>query len=219
MTMTIEPSGEDLPDPAGGPVVPEPLRRFCWDIQSMVELADDPREILMIGRDLMGRLVAADDWMPEAFTGLGDGPFRQYQLYADQLVRFTVVASVLAPGARLPLCAEPAWELAGVLRGAITRQRFALPEGTPPVTRTDGRTLGAGAVDSFVPKGGDGLLVANASAEAPAILIQVHGAEIGGLARRAVAADGATSDFITAYANPPEMPAYDILSIQARIVD
>ena len=198
---------------------PEPLRRFCWDIQSMVELADDPREILMIGRDLMARLVAQDDWLPEAFARLDGAPFRQYQLYADQMTRFTVIATVLAPGAALPLCAQPVWDLAGVLRGEIVRQRFALPEGLPPVARAAAKQLTAGMVDAFVAKDGDGLAIANGSTTAPAVFIEVHGAEIGGVARRAVDPDGTTGIFATAYANPPDMPAWDILTIQARILD
>lgn len=202
---------------AGAP--PEPLRRFCWDIQSMVELADDPREILMIGRDLMARLVAQDDWLPDAFARLDGAPFRQYQLYADQMTRFTVIATVLGPGAALPLCAQPVWELAGVLRGEVARQRFALPEGLPPTARAAAKQLMAGMVDAFVAKDGDGLAIANGSATAPAILIEVHGAEIGGIARHAIDPDGRSGVFTTAYANPPDMPAWDILTIQARIVD
>ena len=198
---------------------PEPLRRFCWDIQSMVELADDPREILMIGRDLMGRLVAQDDWLPEVFARLDGAPFRQYQLYADQLTRFTVVATVLAPGAALPVGEQTVWELAGVLRGEVVRQRLALPDGAPPVARAAEKRFCAGAVDAFSPKDGDGLAIANGSSTAPAILIEVHGAEIGGAPRRTVTPDGIVGSFTTVYANPAEAPAWDILTIQARIVD
>ncbi|UDQ87770.1 hypothetical protein LJE71_15890 [Xanthobacter autotrophicus] len=215
--MTTETGTEPLPDTIAAP--PEPLRRFSWDIQSMVELADDPREILMIGRDLMGRLVAQYDWLPEVFARLDGAPFRQYQLYADQMTRFTVIATVLAPGAALPVCEQKVWELAGVLRGEIVRQRLALPDGAAPVARVAEKRLGAGAVDAFAPKDGDGLAIANGSATAPAILIQVHGAEIGGEARRTVGPDGGIGSFTTVYANPPEVPAWDILTIQARITD
>lgn len=219
MTMTTETETEPLADAIAIQAPPEPLRRFSWDIQSMVELADDPREILMIGRDLMGRLVAQDDWLPEAFARFDDAPFRQYQLYADQMTRFCVIATVLAPGAALPLCEQTVWELAGVLRGEVVRQRFALPDGTAPVARATEKRLGAGAVDAFIAKDGDGLAIANGSATAPALLIEVHGAEIGGQPRRTVAPDGTAGTFAAAYANPPQLPAWDILTIQARIVD
>ncbi len=215
--MTTETGAAPVPDVIAPP--PEPLRRFSWDIQSMVELADDPREILMIGRDLMGRLVAQDDWLPEVFARLDGAPFRQCQLYADQMTRFTVVVTVLAPDAALPLCEQTVWELTGVLRGEVVRQRFALPDGAPPVARAAWRRLGAGAVDAFSPKDGDGLAIANGSATAPAILIEVHGAEIGDAARRTVGTDGSVGSFTTVYANPPEAPAWDILTIQARITD
>lgn len=219
MTMTTETGTEPLADAVATEAPPEPLRRFSWDIQSMVELADDPREILMIGRDLMARLVAQDDWLPEALARLDGAPFRQYQLFADQMERFTVVATVLAPGAALPLCEQAVWELAGILRGEVVRQRLALPDGAPPVARAAEKRLGAGAVDAFSPKDGDGLATYNGSATEPAILIAVHGAEIGGQPRRTVAPDGTAGSFTTLYANPPELPAWDILTIQARIVD
>ncbi|HEY8125763.1 MAG TPA: hypothetical protein VIF88_10120, partial [Methylocystis sp.] len=48
--------------------VPPALRRFIWDIQSMVELAESEREILLIGRDLMARLFTTDDWLPTVFA-------------------------------------------------------------------------------------------------------------------------------------------------------
>ncbi|MFG1312467.1 cysteine dioxygenase family protein [Xanthobacter autotrophicus] len=199
--------------------VPPALKRFIWDIQSMVELADDPREILMIGADLMGRLVATDDWLPAVFATAGNVPFRQYQLYADGMERFTVVATVLSGGADLPLCQEPFWEISGVLRGAVHRQRFALPDSAAPVPRAPLKTLPAGNVETFSPKGGDGLKIANASEAEVAIAIQVYGGEIGGLARRAITAEGGASTFTSLYANPPEAPAYDILTIQTQIVD
>lgn len=199
--------------------VPEALKRFIWDIQSMVELADSDREILMIGQDLMTRLLAAGDWLPGIFAQAEGAPWRQYQLYADGMERFCVVATVLAAGAHMPLCQEPVWEIFGVLRGGISRQRFALEVGAPPAPRAPARLLGAGAVETFSPKGGDGLSIINASGSEPAIAIHVYGGEIGGLPRKAVTPDGREEAFTTVYANPPTAPAYDILTIQTQIVD
>lgn len=198
--------------------VPEPLRRFAWDIQSMVELADGEREILFIGKDLMGRLVATDDWLPEVFAHSDGAPFRQYRLYADAMERFCIVATVLAGGASLPLCQEPVWEICGVLRGAVTRRRYALVDGSAPQEKAAG-LLEAGSVDTFSPKGGGGLAIVNGAPEDVAIIIQAYGAEIGTLERRTLAPDGAPGTFTTAYANPPEAPGYDILTIQADIAD
>ncbi|MFS8037505.1 hypothetical protein ACI7BZ_11170 [Xanthobacter sp. AM11] len=200
--------------------VPPALKRFIWDIQSMVELADSEREILMIGRDLMVRLVAADDWLPAAFATAEDAPFRQFQLYADAMERFCVVATVIGAGQSLPLCREPVWDITGVLRGGLTRQAFALPEGAPPVAQGAARLLTAGMVATFSPAAGAaGLAMACPAGPGGAIAIQVHGGELAGLERTTVDAEGRQGRFTTRYANPPEAPAYDILTIQTQIVD
>ncbi|QRG06199.1 hypothetical protein EZH22_25005 [Xanthobacter dioxanivorans] len=199
--------------------VPPALKRFIWDIQSMVELAEGEREILFIGRDLMARLVADPGWLPAVFATAADAPFRQFQLYADAMERFCVAATVLAPGARLPVCQEPVWEIFGVLSGEIERQRFRVaPEG--PLQAKDAPViLKAGAVDTFAPKSADALGTANTSTTAAAIAIHAYGGEIASLARPAFTAEGAAGAFTTTYANPPDAPAYDILSIQTEIVD
>ena len=36
--------------------LPAALKRFIWDLQSVAELADSPREIMMIGGDLSREL-------------------------------------------------------------------------------------------------------------------------------------------------------------------
>ena len=199
--------------------VPPSLKRFIWDIQSVVELAESEREIALIGGDIVARLVATDDCLPPAFATPGEGAPRQFHLYADAMERFCVVSTVLAPGQSLPILREPVWELAGLLRGAATRQRFALPEGAPPEAKAPPSTLGPGKVESYLPKSGEGIRLANASADAPAILIQVYGGEIGTLPRAAITADGGVSEIVTGYANPEGLDPYDILSIQTQIVD
>ncbi|MFG1480652.1 hypothetical protein V5F53_18645 [Xanthobacter sp. V4C-4] len=188
--------------------VPETLRRFIWDIQSMVELADSPREILFIGSDLMRRLVAVDDWLPSAFATPGDGP-RLFELYADAMERFCVAASVLAPGQGWPSLQDGIWEISGVLRGEVVREVRGV--GAPA------RRLPAGAVETG--SGREPVSVVNGRDDAVAVVIHVHGGDIGRRVRRVAQADGCQSDWVSGYANPPEAPAYDILSIQAEITD
>lgn len=186
--------------------VPEALRRFIWDIQSMVELADSPREILLIGQDLMRRLVAADDWLPSPFATAGAEP-QLFELFHDGMERFCVVACVLAPGQGGPCLRDGVWELTGVLRGEVTRTGAGAAS----------RTLATGSVETSL--GGEAREIVNARADAPAVLIQVYGGDIGRIPRTLVQADGSTSEIVTGYANPADAPAYDILSIQAEIVD
>lgn len=197
--------------------LPPSLKRFIWDIQSMVELDEGEREILFIGRDLMRHLVATDDCLPAAFSA-PSGDCRQFQLFADGMERFTVVSTILAPGEALPLYQESVWEIVGVLRGSITRRRFAVPEAGAPLPKTEA-VFSAGAVDTFSPKGGDALQIANASADAPAVTIHVYGGEIGRMERKALAPDGSVSLVITGYANGADTPPYDIHTIQTEIRD
>lgn len=185
--------------------VPPALKRFIWDIQSMVELADGEREILLIGRDLMARLVAADDWLPEAFAAAPAGAARQYQLYSDGMERFTVVASVIPAGAALIVEQPGAWEIIGALRGGLARARA---EEAP-------RALAPGAAEAFRSAGE---AVVRLSGAPSAIAIHVYGGEIGRLLRRAVAPDGAIAA-PPGYANGETAPPYDIFSIQTEIKD
>lgn len=202
---------------AAPPPVPEALKRFLWDIQSMVELADSDREILLVGRDLMSRLIAADDWLPATFAAAAPGACRQYRLYRDDMERFCVVATVLGGGASLPVTEHATWEITGLLRGVAGRQRFALAAGA--LAQDEGRPLARGEVLTCRADKAAGTRLFNAAADADAILIHVFGGDIGTLARRTIAADGSVGEAATSFANPPESPAYDILTIQTRIVD
>jgi predicted metal-dependent enzyme (double-stranded beta helix superfamily) len=187
-------------EPTRAPVPPA-LKRFIWDIQSMVELADSEREILLIGRDLMTRLVAEDDWLPDAFAAAPPGEARQYQLYSDGMERFSVVASVIPAGAALAIEQPGVWEIIGALRGTPAR---SLVGGTP-------RELPRGAVEAFRSSGDAAVRLAGAEA---AIAIHVYGGEIGRLIRRS----GATGEPM-GYANGEDAPPYDIFTIQTEIRD
>jgi predicted metal-dependent enzyme (double-stranded beta helix superfamily) len=187
------------------PPVPPALKRFIWDIQSMVELGDGEREILLIGRDLMTRLLASDDWLPDAFAAAPPGEARQYQLYSDGMERFSVVASVIPAGAALAIAQPGAWEIIGALRGHLAR---SVADGAP-------RALPRGAVEAY--RSATEADVRLDGAEF-AIAIHVYGGEIGRLLRRSVAANGETSEPM-AYANGEDAPPYDIYTIQTEIRD
>lgn len=199
--------------------VPDALKRFIWDIQSMVELADSEREILLIGRDLMRRLVASDNWLPAVFATPAPDGCLHYQLYRDDQERFTVVSTVLAAGQSLPIVEDHVWEIAGVLRGAIERQRFALADDGKPAPNAEPATVGAGSIITAPARKGEATQVANALTDSVSICIQVYGGELGTLARRTFAAGGEPQDATVVYANGEHLEPYDILSIQTRIVD
>lgn len=190
--------------------IPAPLKRFIWDIQSMVELADSEREILLIGRDLMARLICEAEVLPAAFSAAPPGAARQYQLYSDAMERFCVVSTILAGGAALSIAQPAAWEIMGVLTGAIDRGALG--------AAADGRLLRPGAVETLGSKGGDSLRLTNALDDQLSISIHVYGGEIGRLSRRQLAPDGTPTPPL-GYANGENAPPYDIFSIQTNIQD
>jgi len=210
MTTTATDAAQaDPPTGERGPVPPA-LKRFIWDIQSMVELADSEREILLIGRDLMTRLVASDDCLPAVFADASPARGRQFQLYSDGEERFTVVASVLAGGAGLSLDQPGVWEIVGMLRGAAARRLPGGPEGAGALEK--------GAVEARLSKTGPSAALANALAEDVSIAIHVYGGAIGGMTRRSVSPEGAIGEG-EPYANGEATPPYDIFTIQTEIKD
>jgi predicted metal-dependent enzyme (double-stranded beta helix superfamily) len=197
-------NADAAPDEPAKIPVPPALKRFIWDIQSMVELAEGEREILLIGRDLMTRLVAADDWLPQAYAEAPAGEARQYQLYSDGMERFSVVASILPGGAALAIEQPGVWEIVGALRGTLTRS----PAGGTP------RALAAGSVEAFRSASEAALRLAGETV----VAIHVYGGEIGRLVRRSVTTDGALGEPM-GYANSEDAPPYDIFTIQTEIRD
>lgn len=199
--------------------VPPPLKRFIWDIQSMVELAESEREILVIGRDLMATLVASDDWLPEDFAVPDETQYQQYLLYGDGLERFSVVSTVFHGGQTMPICQDRVREIRGLLRGSMGAQHFLWEPGSAPRPKGDAKLVKSGSVDVVSPKNGEAVQLSNALAESVSISIHVYGGDIGKILRHALDADGTAHAFIPGYANPVASPAYDIWSIQTEICD
>lgn len=203
---------------ARGPVPPS-LRRFIWDIQSMVELAESEREVLLVGRDLMARLLVNDDCLPTVFATAHAADVHQFQIYRDGLQRFTVTSTVLPAGMALPITSQPVWEIFGVLRGAVTRQGFEFADGGRAYSPSGPRALEAGTVDLLPSASGGARRLANALGDQVSIGIHVYGGDIGTLTRRVIASDGRLQEYVSGYANPEHAPPYDIWSIQAEILD
>lgn len=176
-----------------GPI-PIALKRFIWDVQSMVELEASEREILLIGRDLMARYLAADEALPAPFAAAPpEGPC--HQIYSDAMARFCVVSTVLPPGAAFSVPRAGAWEIVGVHRGAIER-RLAEAE--------SGAVLPRGSVETRRADSGASRLQ-NASSGGASVAIQVFGGDI--------------ADITRLCANDAGAPPYDIFSIQTKIED
>lgn len=193
---------------ARGPI-PEALRRFIWDIQSVVELAESEREILLIGRDLMARLIASGDWLPAAFSDPIAGGACQYQIYVDGMERFCVVSTILSGGAAIAVSQPCPWEILGVVGGVIKRRPLDVPG--------DEALLQRGVIHAARSGGAGGFELSSPPGE-PAVVLHVYGGEVGKLTRR-IFASGTPDAQALGYANGETAPPYDIFSIQADIRD
>ncbi|MGJ0531749.1 hypothetical protein [Methylocystis sp.] len=198
--------------------VPPALRRFIWDIQSMVELAESEREILLIGRDLMARLFATDDWLPTVFAVPNSAGAQQFQIYRDGLDRFSVVSTILSGGACVTISQPSVWEIAGVLRGAVNRRQLDASS-TNSARAGVSRLLQARAVEARSSGSGEVFELRNALDDRTSIAIHVYGGDIGAISRRTGASHGSMDAQPLGYANADNAPPYDIFSIQNEIRD
>jgi predicted metal-dependent enzyme (double-stranded beta helix superfamily) len=204
-------ASEPAMEEGGTAPIPAALKRFIWDMQSMVELAESEREILVVGRDLMARLLSNDDCLPAAFSAPSPGAGRQFQIYSDGMARFCVVSTILAGGAALSISQPGIWEIMGVIRGAIDR--------APSDAQNLRGALRAGAVETAPSESGGAFRLSNAAGDEVSIAIHVYGGEIGNLLRRRIELDGAIDARPLDYDNDESAAPYDIFSIQTKITD
>ena len=95
-----------------------PLREFVVDFARLLDTHPDEPRILDEGGALLRRLVARDDWLPEAFAQPHPEHYQQFLLHADSAERFSVVSFVWGPGQAPPVHDHTVWGLIGLLRGA-----------------------------------------------------------------------------------------------------
>lgn len=210
MNVTVQKADAQTPGP-----VPPALKRFIWDIQSMVELADSEREILVIGRDLMARLVANDDWLPEAFSAQDPAGGAQYQLYRDGLERFSVVSTVLPAGSGLLVDQSNLWEIFGALRGNVARR---IHDPSALCRRAEPQALRAAEVDVNASRIASAVEISNGLTDQVSISVHVYGGDVTKLNARRIG--GASDDGrLLGYANSLNALPYDILTIQTQIID
>ncbi len=176
--------------------VPERLACFTADFAAMMDGEPGEPEIVATGGDLLRRLVAQDDWLPEAFAR-EHGPCAQYRLHLDARGRFSVVSFVWSPGQGAPPHDHRVWGLVGVLRGSEISQPFTLGErGLEPGPPA---RLEPGEVHAVSPRLGDIHTVTNALGDRPSISIHVYGADIGAVERSSFNAAAESWPFVSGY--------------------
>lgn len=182
------------------PVQLDRLRGFVTAFADLLAATRDEGAILQSGAALLTRLIAKDDWLPDAFARPNPDRYQQYLLHCDSRERFSVVSFVWGPGQSTPIHDHSVWGLVGVLRGVEKVERFRrLPTGGLINEGED--YLRNGEVDAVSPRIGDIHRVTNGRAEAPSISIHVYGANIGAVERATYALDGTPKSFISGYAN------------------
>ena len=177
------------------------LRDFVADLTRLVGQHGNAEEAMLTpARDLLSRLIAHDDWLPDAFAVSDPNRYRQYLLYGDPLERFTLVSFVWGPGQKTPVHDHLMWGLVGMLRGAEDAVSYSRrPEGNGLVAGEESRLL-PGMVDAVSPRMGDIHTVANALADRPSISIHLYGGNIGTVHRHSFdPATGAATEFVSGY--------------------
>ena len=191
-----------------------PLREFLATTTAIVEQAmAEPERVAAVSAAL-AKLIAQDDWLPEAAALAHPEHYQQYLLHCDPRERFSVVSFVWGPGQRTPVHDHMVWGLIGMLRGAETGQAFRrdatgalVPDG-PPVT------LRPGDIEMVSPRTGDIHQVANAHDDRVSISIHVYGGNIGAVARHVFdVATGTAKPFVSGYSAPQVPNLWDLSAI------
>jgi len=184
---------------------PAKFQQFIDGLTSVLDAgtADEPR-ILEAGSQLLGKLVATDDWLPAEFAQPHPQYYGQYLLHADPQERFSVVSFVWGPGQKTPVHDHTVWALIGMLRGAELGERFELQGSGRPMKSLGLDTLKPGHVDRVSPTIGDIHRVSNVYADQVSISIHAYGGNIGRIKRHVYDEHtGATKDFVSGYTNEP----------------
>ncbi|WP_280191724.1 cysteine dioxygenase [Delftia sp. PS-11] len=193
------------------------LREFVQELAALLQRHPTEPEILEQGSALLGRLVAYDDWLPEAYARPHPERYQQYLLHADAMGRFSVVSFVWGPGQSTPIHDHTVWGLIGMLRGAEIAQHYArTPEGGWAPEGAATRLL-PGHVEAVSPRIGDVHRVSNALADKTSVSIHVYGANIGAVERSVYLEDGTRKPFVSGYSST-ELPNLWDLSAERNAV-
>ncbi len=175
-----------------------PLRHFVTAMTERVARTDDERTLLAEGRLDLARLLASDDWLPDAFAAPRSDRYAQYLLHADPLERFSVVSFVWGPGQATPVHDHTVWGLVGVLRGAERCDEYRLDQGRPVATGRH-HVMRPGDIEAVSPTVGDWHRVSSARTDGTSVSIHVYGANIGAVRRHRLDDAGALRDFVSGY--------------------
>ena len=179
----------------------EKLRGFISEIAQLVDQNFPETHLLEQGAVALSKLIAEDDWLPDAYAQPSPDRYQQFLLYADARQRFSVVSFVWGPGQQTPVHDHTVWGLVGVLRGAEVARSYRRDDDGALVTSGEDQLLERGAVAAVSPTIGDIHRVSNAFDDRVSISIHVYGANIGGVSRHVYPLDGPPKPFVSGYTN------------------
>lgn len=159
------------------------LRDFVGEITDIVRDGVHETVVLDNLRVPMSRLLAQDDWLPDAFAMPHPEHYRQYLLHCDPKQRFSVVSFVWGPGQKTPIHDHTVWGVIGMLRGAEESTRFESRGTGTPMLSGESCVLEAGDIDCVSPALGDVHRVRNVHQDRVSVSIHVYGANIGRVRR------------------------------------
>lgn len=177
------------------------LEHFIQRLNGLLEQQLPEHQLLPNVRDLMGELVAQDNWLDPSFAVPHPQYYQQYLLHADPNDRFSVVSFVWGPGQSTPIHDHTVWGVIGMLRGAEDCQSYALDTHGLPQPVGPAERLTPGQTACVSPTIGDIHQVMNAHADQVSISIHVYGANIGKTHRHVFTPAGEVKSFVSGYAN------------------
>jgi predicted metal-dependent enzyme (double-stranded beta helix superfamily) len=178
------------------------LRDFVSELTDIVRDGVPEATILEGVRAPMSRLLANDDWLPDAFAAPHPEYYQQYLLHCDPKQRFSVVSFVWGPGQATPIHDHTVWGMIGMLRGSEESTRFEALGNDTPMRVGETRILAAGDIDCVSPTAGDVHRVRNVYDDRVSISIHVYGANIGRVRRHVYdQATGGAKDFVSGFSS------------------
>ncbi|MGF6768388.1 putative metal-dependent enzyme (double-stranded beta helix superfamily) [Paraburkholderia sp. GAS199] len=183
------------------------LREFVSDLTDIVSEDRPEAAVLEAMRAPMARLLAEDDWLPDAFAQPHPDFYQQYLLHCDPKQRFSVVSFVWGPGQQTPIHDHTVWGMIGMLRGSEQATRFdvAQPDAmlrATPLRATQTDVLHEGDIDLVSPTIGDVHQVRNAYDDRVSISIHVYGANIGRVRRHVYSGEtGGVKEFVSGFSS------------------
>jgi predicted metal-dependent enzyme (double-stranded beta helix superfamily) len=178
------------------------LREFVSDLTDIVSGDQPEAAVLDAMRAPMTRLLAEDNWLPDAFARPHPEFYQQYLLHCDPKQRFSVVSFVWGPGQKTPIHDHTVWGMIGMLRGSeqSTRFEFGRPDAPLRITQTD--VLHEGDIDLVSPTIGDVHQVRNVYDDRVSISIHVYGGNIGQVRRHVYNGEtGGVKEFVSGFSS------------------